>query len=35
MYASKTGNADLIDCLVKLNADLNAKDDSDFTVKYF
>jgi ankyrin repeat protein len=32
IYASRNGKTKLVECLFKLNADLNAKDDNDWTV---
>lgn len=32
MYACRAGNTSLIECMVKYEVDLNAKDDNDWTV---
>lgn len=32
MYVCRAGNTTLIDCLIKYDIDLNAKDDNDWTV---
>lgn len=32
MYACRAGNTSLIDCLVKFDIDLNARDDNEWTV---
>lgn len=32
MYAARTGNLNLIECIANLNADLNAQDDNSWTV---